>query len=51
MTIKRWVRLGADTLMSVMLVSAIIFALGVNSIRIGGSQSDALEQANDLRGR
>jgi hypothetical protein len=34
-----------------MLVSAIIFALGVNSIRIGGSQSDALEQANDLRGR
>ena len=34
--------------MSVMLVSAIIIGLGVNSIRIGGSQSDALEQANEL---
>jgi hypothetical protein len=48
MTIKRWIRLGAGILMSVMLVSAIIFALGVNSIRIGGSQSDALEQANEV---
>ena len=48
MTIKRWIRFGAGILMGMLLVSALIFALGVNKIRIGGTQSQALELASDL---
>lgn len=48
MTINRLVRTASLALLGLVLVTAIIFAVAVNAIRIGGTHESAIELSAEL---
>ncbi|RST31795.1 methyl-accepting chemotaxis protein [Sphingomonas ginkgonis] len=48
MNIKRLVQIAAAALLGTMLVCAVVFTMGINSIRIGGSHERQIERASAL---
>ncbi|WP_300975426.1 methyl-accepting chemotaxis protein [Sphingomonas sp. LHG3406-1] len=49
MTIKRMIRIAATVALSTLLVCSVVFAIGINSIRIGGANDQQLQYASDLQ--
>jgi methyl-accepting chemotaxis protein len=49
MTIKRTIHLAATGALAMLLVCALVFALGINSIRIGGENDRQFQDASDLQ--
>jgi methyl-accepting chemotaxis protein len=49
MTIKRMIHLAASVALGMVLLCALVFAFGINSIRVGGPNHQQLQTASDLQ--